>query len=157
MEIGHHIAGPAVKAVGKGAVVKGLVLVGIPHPVPEEKGVEPLGDEREDEAPDAVADEVAVDLGAGGEAAAELGGEGHKGDAHGQRHGGDVDERCAFLGHLGIPPMDVCRVVPGWWFSGKAQLLNSMTLPGLRMSLSSKASLMALYREIIRSPTKSFR
>ena len=41
MEVGHHIADLAVKAVGKGAVVKGLVLVRIPHPVPEKKAYRP--------------------------------------------------------------------------------------------------------------------
>ena len=131
IQIAHDRAGPAVQAVGKAAVVIGFVLIGIAHAVPEEQRVQTLRQRRKDEAPDTVIDEILVDLRAGGKAAAELRGECDKRDAHGKRHPAFVNEQCFFLVHVSFS-------------SFSPYLLNSMTLPGLRMSLSSNASLMDL-------------
>ena len=54
--------------------------------VPEEEGQQELGQQGQEQSPDTVVDEVGVDLGAGGEAAAELGGEGHEGHADCEGH-----------------------------------------------------------------------
>ena len=99
------MAGLSVKAVGKTPVVIGFVFVGVAHAVPEEEGVKPLGQERQHQAPDAVVDKVLVDLGAGGEAAAELGGKGHKGHAHDQRHFVFVYQDGSFCTHCSVPPL----------------------------------------------------
>ena len=80
------MTGLTVDAVGEGAVVIALVLVGIAHTVPEEQGVQALGQDGKDQAPDAVVDEVLIDLCAGCEAATELGGKGYEGDTHDDRH-----------------------------------------------------------------------
>lgn len=83
VEVGHDIAGFAIELVRESAVVKGLVLVGIAHAIPEKEGIQALGNGGEDQAPDSIADKVAVDLCAGGKAPAKLGGKGHKGNAQG--------------------------------------------------------------------------
>ena len=86
VKVGHDWSGLAVDAVGEAAVVVSLVLISITHAIPEEEGIETLSENGQEQAPDTVVDKVLVDLRAGSEAAAELGGECNECDTHNYRH-----------------------------------------------------------------------
>ena len=80
-EIGEDGGVSAVKGVVVGAVIIGLVLSGKPQAVSEKHAVIGHGQHRHENAPGAIPDKIAVNLGAGSEAAAKVSGEPHKGHA----------------------------------------------------------------------------
>ena len=95
IEVRHHRAGFAIQSVRKATVIVRFVFVGKTHAVPEEQRVESLRQCRKDQAPDAVVDEILVNLCAGGKTAAELCGKCNESEAHGKRH-------AVFAGCFGI-------------------------------------------------------
>ena len=96
-QVGENRGELPVKGVVVGAVVVDLVFPGKPQAVSEEDPVVGHGQHRHDNAPGAVADKVAVDLGAGSKAAAKVGGKPHKGYPQHQ-------SPCLSLFHVTAPP-----------------------------------------------------